>query len=89
MEICTYMTPFFSVLLSRREVTKNMKKISKNMKKISKNMKKISKKNFMSLGLEFPFREQIAPGLLTMIVLALLLEAPYLGQTLDIKLGFN
>lgn len=75
MEICTYMTPFFSVLLPRREVTKNMKKISK--------------KYFMSLGLEFPFREQIAPGLLTMIVLALLLEAPYLGQTLDIKLGLN
>lgn len=75
MEICTYMTPFFSVLLSRREVTKNMKKISK--------------KYFISLGLEFPFREQIAPGLLTMIVLALLLEAPYLGHTLDIKLGLN
>lgn len=35
------------------------------------------------------FREQIAPGLLTLMVFALLLEASYLGGNLDIKLGLN
>lgn len=39
----------------------------------------ILKKCFRSLGLEASFRKQTTPGLLTLIVLALLLEVSYLG----------